>query len=81
MILITKSIVELLRSDRGGYSRGPLAALGVSWPLVHGWKRALIGRQVPEETLERAFAIRDGWIEPGCPRRKKRRRKKSMTVA
>jgi hypothetical protein len=72
MVRITRQIVESLRTEKGGFSRGPLAALGISWPLKHGWKKALIGTEIPGEVLERAFAIRDGWIRPDYIKKLKR---------
>lgn len=35
------TLIELLKSPRGGWTRDNLKILGVPWPPPHGWKREL----------------------------------------
>jgi hypothetical protein len=49
MFTITREWIEAHRSDRGGWTKDQCAAIGVSWPLVAGWKRAAVGRQITDE--------------------------------
>ena len=53
MFTITEAWLAAHRSDRGGWTKDQCAAIGVSWQLVAGWKRAAIGRQIPEESKVR----------------------------
>ena len=35
------TLIEILKSPRGGWTRDNLKILGVPWPPPHGWKRQL----------------------------------------
>jgi hypothetical protein len=54
MPTITREWLEQHRSDRGGViTKDQASAIGVSWPLVAGWKHAAIGRQITDEAKAR----------------------------
>lgn len=57
-IILTQPVLERCESLAKAYSRKTLAALGVSWPPIAGWKRALLGREIPVADYERALAGR-----------------------
>lgn len=46
--LITKKVIQDAKTERGGWSRLSLASIGVSWPPRKGWKRAILGKPIPE---------------------------------
>lgn len=43
----------------GGWKRAQTDALGVKWPLQHGWMKRQIGREITEE-IARAFELPRG---------------------
>lgn len=49
---ITEELITAGTSERGGFSKRQLALLGVDWPPVSGWKKAIIGRSISEEDAE-----------------------------
>jgi hypothetical protein len=53
MFTITEIWIEQHRSDRGGWTKDQCAAIGVAWPLVQGWKRAAVGRQISDAAKDR----------------------------
>jgi hypothetical protein len=53
MFTITDAWIEAHRSDRGGWTKDQCAAIGVSWPAAHGWKRQAVGRQITDEARAR----------------------------
>ena len=53
-IRLTKEAIENLVTNRGGWSRGTLAILGVPWPPVEGWRRRLTGIEIDFEVYNRA---------------------------
>ncbi|RUR71073.1 hypothetical protein EJP67_28865 [Variovorax guangxiensis] len=46
---LTEELLDKGIGCTGGHSREQLAILGVDWPLVSGWKKALLSREVSEE--------------------------------
>jgi predicted GIY-YIG superfamily endonuclease len=48
---LTKETLAQGASDRGGFSRKQTDILGVGWPRVRGWRKALMGREVPDEVF------------------------------
>jgi hypothetical protein len=51
---VTREWLERHRSDRGGViTKDQASAIGVGWPLVAGWKRAAIGRQITDDAKAR----------------------------
>ena len=57
MRTLTEADVEALKSPAGGWNAATLAALGVSWPPVSGWKKRLIGTQISDKRY--ANAVRE----------------------
>lgn len=55
--------IEAGRSSNGGWSRAQVELLGVSWPLVSGWKKALIGKEVPDSAYQRFVAFKDKHLQ------------------
>ncbi|WP_208176588.1 hypothetical protein [Hymenobacter negativus] len=47
----TKEELEQAKSPRGGYTRATLAAWGISWPPLKGWRKRLL-KGIPEPTPE-----------------------------
>ncbi|WP_434598010.1 hypothetical protein [Streptomyces sp. A5-4] len=43
-VLPSPEEINAARTEKGGWRRAQLAEWGVSWPLVPGWKEALIAR-------------------------------------
>lgn len=43
----TKAEIDALKTPNGGYDRATLKMLGVSWPPMKGWKRALLEGRDP----------------------------------
>lgn len=64
MFTITYEWLESYRTVRGGYNRKQVEALGVQWPLVKGWKSAMVGKTV-EERAARRFEEASGRTSPG----------------
>ena len=58
------------KTIRGGWRRKQVEALGVEWPLQHGWLEGLVGKVVSEEAW--AMFLSNGnddeeWVElEGC---------------
>lgn len=52
-VLITKHVLESLKTAKGGYDAQTLKHLGISWPPKKGWAKRLIGRQIPIEDYNR----------------------------
>lgn len=65
MFKVTTEWLEA-NSNNGGYSAKQLSALGISWPPVGGWKKALIGSMITD-------AARRGFEEGRKGRNKKAR--------
>lgn len=58
MVTLTASMLDAMSTERGGYTKVTLLALGVEWDDVHhsglkGWKRALVGQRRPAELVAR----------------------------
>lgn len=50
VFIITDEFIEAIKSDKGGYTRAQLDALGVAWPPAKGWKASVIGKPIARET-------------------------------
>jgi len=46
MITLTQKTLEILCTEKGGYTKATLSALGVDWPPRKGWKVGLVGRVI-----------------------------------
>lgn len=49
-LTITNEFIESLKSDKGGFTRKQLEAIGVTWPPEKGWKGKVIGKEIERET-------------------------------
>jgi hypothetical protein len=45
---ITEEFIALGRSAAGGWTRVQLAALGVPWPPLKGWKATVLGKSISD---------------------------------
>ena len=50
MAIITEELIELGKSDRGGWSYKQFELLGLSYPPRSGWKTEITGKEISEET-------------------------------
>jgi predicted oxidoreductase len=46
---VTRRWIEAFRTEKGGWTRSQLEAIGVEWPPIHGWKDRAEGRQISLE--------------------------------
>lgn len=52
-VTLTKEMIELFETKRGGYKREVIEAFGVSYPPERGWKQRLIGSRFPKSQWDR----------------------------
>lgn len=62
-LILTEELIGKLATDRGGFTKSTLDAIGVPWDDEHrtpvkGWRRALIGRRVTQVVYNAAIAGR-----------------------
>lgn len=60
---ITRQLLEAGRSQRGGWNRPQLEALGIEWPPTNGWRVRLIGTEITEQQARRFIDL------TGCTKR------------
>ena len=62
MFLVTKEWIEMFRTPNGGYTKRQLDALGLAWPPLAGWTRAIVDTPI-SDTQRRLFerACGDTW--------------------
>lgn len=56
-MLVTNEFLEKGRSDSGGYNRKQLELLGVAWPPLKGWKKAIIGTNIGDDVAEMFISL------------------------
>jgi 5-methylcytosine-specific restriction endonuclease McrA len=49
MFTVTAEWLDKYKTPRGGYCYLQTTALGVKWPLVSGWKKSAVGKQITDE--------------------------------
>ena len=49
---ITKEWLNAHSTERGGYTKSQITAIGVPWPAPKNWKRDVIGREVSLESAK-----------------------------
>ncbi len=52
-VLVTEALLDQGKSKRGGWTKAQTGLLGLSWPLVRGWKRVVVGREIPRRDARR----------------------------
>lgn len=62
-MIVTTAIFERGKSRNGGWSRLQLESLGVTFPLKSGWRRRLVGTDVPPEAVARFMELKDGHLK------------------
>lgn len=55
-VRITEAFLRAGQSGRDGWTKRKLALLGVNWPPRKGWKRLVIGQDIPESVAEEFLA-------------------------
>ena len=53
-MIVTREWIHAHKTVRGGWTKRQFAALGVTWPLKHGWLEMVVGLQISDEQV-RAF--------------------------
>ena len=48
-MIITEEWLTINKTKAGGYTKAQLTLVGVDWPPIHGWKKAIIGTELNEE--------------------------------
>ena len=61
MIELNEETLSLLGNGGCGYSAKTLAALGVSWPPKHGWRKAIMGKTISPQNFAAALAGKKPW--------------------
>ena len=49
MFTVTYAWITQFSTERGGYNRKQIDAIGVDWPLKKGWKLQVEGKKITEE--------------------------------
>ena len=60
-MLVTETILNDGKSRNGGWSMKQLNLLGVNC-LVKGWKRRIIGTDVPKSNIDRFLSLKDAHL-------------------
>lgn len=60
IIVLTKPLIDRCQTDRKGFTNATLRALGVPFPLRHGWRQRLMGKEVGSHSYRQALAGR--WL-------------------
>lgn len=81
-ITLDREMVEALRTDRGGFTKATVTALGLHWKaLTKGWPAALVGTQIALDDYELAVAGRNELSKVTLKIRAKRDRRKAARMA
>jgi predicted DNA-binding transcriptional regulator len=63
-MILTEKHFKLAVSDRGGFSSKQVILFGITKELmVKGWKRTIIGKDFPEETIKKFIELRNNHIK------------------
>ena len=65
---ITRTFIEKGVSDRGGWNKPQVLALGLTWPLEQGWMESVIGREISDENA-RTFMEKKNWLAPATKKK------------
>lgn len=58
MPVITPELIAAGMSDAGGWNKAQLRAIGIPWPLTHGWQREALGRAITQEQHDAFLSLR-----------------------
>jgi len=61
---ITAELIKRMQSPRGGWNRDALAALGLAWPPLRGWRKRLEQRLASGENLTTVYDPDEVWRKP-----------------
>lgn len=61
-MILTFDILEQGKSSNGGWSAAQLRLFGLKYPLKHGWKRQIVGKDFPDANIEKFLDLRDQHI-------------------
>jgi predicted DNA-binding transcriptional regulator len=64
-MILTEKVFELGRSDRNGFNNAQMLVFGLTKAdlKVKGWKRTIIGKDFPEETINKFIELRNNHIK------------------
>lgn len=64
-MILTEKIFELGKSDRGGFNSAQMLVFGLAKEelKVKGWKRKIIGKDFPKETIDKFIKLRNVHIK------------------
>jgi len=60
---LTTELIHSISNKRGGWSRSQLKALGIEWPPLSGWLRALDGTEISDEQWKIAKELQDAHLK------------------
>lgn len=75
MVILTREMLESLKSSHGGFTKAATRPLGVKWPLVKGWLKKLEGKEVSEKKWREAEKGKENLTKYGKRTRRKRHKK------
>lgn len=58
-VTLKQAHIDAAKSDAGGWSRGQLALLGVSWPPQQGWAGTVLYKRLPGTVVAAFIRLRD----------------------
>lgn len=65
---ITEKWIREHATERGGWTKKQLAALGVAWPPALGWIKRLAGKEITEQQCQAftAYGEHGCWLRSRC---------------
>jgi len=67
-MILTKDILNLGRSNNGGFGSKQLKLLGVEWPPPNGWVNEVVGKEYDEEVVEKFVALKNKHFKRYIPK-------------
>lgn len=62
MTKITREILELAKSDLGGYSDKQFALVGIYRPIPKGWRKKVVGQEFPDESVTEFITLKNAHL-------------------
>jgi hypothetical protein len=59
LMQLTEEILELAKSDNGGWSQNQLNLIGVDWQPERGWKSNIVGKVYPKKVLSEFVSLKN----------------------